>query len=141
MKRKALSIFVFSLLVLPSITLADGLVPCGGIDSTGAPEPVCNTCYFIGLLNNVLAWLVGILSIIFSIMIVVSGLRMVTSAGNVQAKSDAKKRIMNGLIGFVIVLSAWLLIDFMMKALLAPGAGGLGPWNTVQCMNQVVPTG
>jgi len=85
-------------------------------------------------MNNIVSWLVVVLSVVFSIIIVVAGLRLVTSAGNATAKAEAKKMIMNAFIGFVIVLAAWLLIDFGMKALLTTGAASIGPWNSIQCI-------
>lgn len=136
MKRKHVFIAVAILLVTPLLASAAGLVPCGG-----PSEPTCNTCHVAELLNNVLAWLVGILSIVFTIIFVVSGIRLVISAGSVSEKEAAKKMIMNAFIGFVIVLAGWLLVDLGMKALLTGGAGEInspapGPWNTIQCSTQ-----
>lgn len=120
--RLGLLLMVF----LPSLLFAQGggFVPCGGTD--------CRACHFAILMDNVLTWLVGVLFIIFAIMLIVAGYRLVASAGNTQEKDKAKKMIMNGFIGFIIVLGAWLLVDFIMRALLVPG-GPLGPWNTIVC--------
>mgnify|MGYP001461767890 CR=1 FL=1 len=132
-------VIAFTVALLPSLTYAAGLVPCGG-----PTEPPCQGCYFALLLSNVLTWLVGILFLVFAIMLVVAGYRLVTSAGNTQAREGAKKLIVNGFIGFVIVLSAWLLIDFVMKQLLSSGTSSIatyGPWNSISCVTQPPVTG
>ncbi len=69
-------------------------------------------------------------------IVIYAGLKLVVSAGNPSAMSDAKKMLTNVLIGFVIVLSAWLIVDTIMKALLNPnyesGEIEFGPWNQLE---------
>ena len=131
MRRKSYFVLATLLLVAPVIAFAAGLVPCGGTN-----EPVCQGCHFLVLIDNIFDWLVTILSVVFAIMIVSAGIKMVVSGGNPEAKTTAKKRVINAIIGFIIVLSAWLLVDFGLKALLDDGSTGgpaLGPWNSIQC--------
>lgn len=131
MKWKA-AIVLGMLLLIPFSAWAQGFVPCGDTVNNQ-----CQFCHLAQLLNNVMNWLVGILFIVFSIVIVASGVQLVTSAGNTQAKEGAKRKIMNALIGFLIVLAAWLLIDFAMRQLLSTsGPTVLGPWNAIQCVTQ-----
>ena len=132
MKRKTLLIGASLLLILPIIASAAGLVPCGG---TG--EPACQFCHVVKLVELVSDWLVTILTIIFAIIIVVAGLRMVVSSGDVNAKVSAKKMIINAAVGFMIVLAAWILIDLGMKALVESDSD-LGPWNSIQCIIQPI---
>lgn len=131
--KRLFPLILLAILLIPTITIAAGLVPCGG-----PGESACQLCEFITLIDNVVDWLVKILSIVVAIVFVVSGLQLVTSTGDVSAKESAKKRIINTVIGFVIVLSAWLLIDLGMKSLLATGNASLGPWNAIQCTAQPV---
>ncbi len=116
-------------LVLPFSVSAAGLIPCGG-----PGEESCQTCHFVMLISNVSQWLATILGIVLTIMIVVAGLQMVVSAGNVSAKAAAKKLITNGLIGYVIVLSGWLLVDLGLKTLVNDST--YGAWNAIQCTVQ-----
>lgn len=117
----------------PLITLAAGLVPCGG-----KGEPVCEVCYAVEMLNGLLDWLVGILSVVFSLIVITAGFNLVISAGNVAAKAKAKSMITNAFVGFAIVLSAWLLVDFGMKMLVSDEGVDvkLGTWNALQCTKQ-----
>jgi hypothetical protein len=126
----ALSVAVF-LFVLPMATLAADLVPCGTADEPAA----CQACHVVQLTNNVVSWIVMILGIIAAILIVVAGARLVTSGGNVSAKEAAKSSMTNLLIGYLIVLSAWLVLDFGLKALLIED-GSFGVWNEVSCVAQ-----
>ncbi len=124
-------IIIFSIF-LPSVSMAAGLVPCGGYNADGSSEPPCQACHFVQLLENVSDWFVIISTVIFAILFVYAGMKLVTSGGNPEAKSAAKKVIMNAFIGFVIVLAAWILIDTGMRALL-DDARWTAPWNTISC--------
>lgn len=135
MNRRNLFILLALFLTMPIVAYAAGLVPCDGIDQvTGAPD--CQLCYFVDLMQNILKWLVTILSIVMSIIIMVSGFRLVVSTGNASEMQAAKSMITNAFIGFVIVLSAWLLMDYIMKAFLPGGNTSIGPWNKIQCVGQ-----
>jgi len=119
---------------IPTFVYAQaGLVPCGR-----AGQGDCQTCHVVQLVSGVNAWLVGILSIVATIMFVIAGFRLVTSNGNPSVLQDAKSMIINVAIGFVIVLSAWLLLDLFMKSLLSDSEQGLGPWNEIECVDQPV---
>lgn len=64
------------------------------------------------------------------LFIAIAGFQFVMSAGNSEAHSAAKKRLLNTLFGILVVMSAWLIVDFVMKTLY--GADGkFGPWNAI----------
>lgn len=117
------------ILLLPQLALgADpgGLVTCTGAD--------CNLCTFILMVGVIINWLFGFLVLAAVLVLVFAGFKLVVSAGNPSAMEDAKKMATNVVIGLVIVMSAWLIVDTMMKALLDPnledGSGKkFGPWN------------
>jgi uncharacterized membrane protein YgcG len=98
-------------------------------------------CYVVELVNRVISWLVLILGTVAAIIIVYAGFKLVTSGGNRHAKEDAKSMITNMIIGYVIVLAGWLLVDTGMKALLLDGETRLGMWNELSCMAQPSPSG
>lgn len=135
LRQLVFSIAAFCL-VLPMLAWAQaadgGLVPCGD-----KGEPACQTCHVVDLMNNVTGWLVGVLSVAAAIMFVVAGYRLVTAGGNQSTMKSAKDMIVNVMIGFVIVLGAWLFIDLIMKVLIGGGAEAeIGPWNAIQCVEQ-----
>lgn len=128
----AICFFVGLLVLIPIFTYAAGLVPCGG-----EGEPTCQSCHVLQLIQIVVNWLVAMLTIITAIIISFAGLRLVTSFGNASAMLQAKSLINNCIIGFIIVLAGWLLIDLVMKSLLNDQAYGV--WNELQCVDQPVP--
>lgn len=136
MKRFWGSILFLMLAAVPLLSYAAGLVPCGGYG-----EPACQMCYAVELVNRVISWLVLILGTVAAIIIVYAGFKLVTSGGNRHAKEDAKSMISNMIIGYVIVLAGWLLVDTGMKALLIDGETRLGMWNELSCMAQPNPDG
>lgn len=71
---------------------------------------------------------VGVLIMI--LMIVVTGFQLVMSATNPHGKEQARKRFGSVFIGFLVVISAWLVVDFIMKTLY-DGEGDFGPWNEI----------
>lgn len=77
-----------------------------------------------------------ILGTVAAIIIVYAGFKLVTSGGNRHAKEDAKSMISNMIIGYVIVLAGWLLIDTGMRMLLLDGGTRLGVWNQLSCQVQ-----
>ncbi len=131
MKRFWGSVLFLALAAVPLLSYAAGLVPCGGHD-----EPACQTCYVVQLINGVIAWLVMILGTVAAIIIVYAGFKLVTSGGNRHAKEEAKSLITNLIIGYVIVLAGWLLVDTGMKMLLIDGETRLGMWNQLSCQVQ-----
>lgn len=124
----------FALILLPSVVSAQGFVPCNGTD--------CDACHFLEMGQLILFWLIGILAVVFAAIALVAGWGLVTSGGNTQALSQAKSRMANAVIGFILVLAAWLIVDTIMRSMLAGTGGvipGYGPWNRVQCGSQTTP--
>ncbi len=123
--------YILSLLVLlanPTLSLAAGLVPCGGKDEIACDKDIC----FAGkLIDNVTDWLVGIASIILVLIIIYGGLRIVTAVGNVSAVQSARKLITTGIIGYILMLTAWMLIDTGLKFFTLDPAWGV--WNPFSC--------
>ena len=109
----------------PDSASAQGFVPCSGSE--------CNFCHFVELGNTVITWLIGILSLVFGVMVFIAGFGLVTSGGNDSKLTDAKKSLTNALIGLVIVLAAWLIVDTLIKLTLPEGETAIGPWNEISC--------
>lgn len=69
--------------------------------------------------------------IIFVLVITGAGILWILTPTNPENHSQAKKILTNGVIGLLIILSAWLIVDFVMKMLYNPNAGNFGPWNEI----------
>lgn len=108
---------------------AKGAVVAGGLVSCGDEgEPKCEFCQAVATIDNVVNWLVRILTTIVTIILMYAGIRMTTSVGNTAAKQAAKSLIYNALIGFAIVLGAWVIIDLLLQSLLVSTNGLTLPW-------------
>ncbi len=123
--------FVFTLAPM-DISYAEapgGFATCNGVD--------CSFCNLIQMANIIIVWLFGILFIIFAIIMFSAGWGMITAGGNDVALDTAKKKFQNAIIGIIIIMAAWLLIDVFMKGLLTNGEiEGWGPWSEVECQTQ-----
>jgi len=127
---------IFSFLVialLPDNAVAQGIFNgvCEGTE--------CSACHIALLGNTLISWLIGFITILFAVLIVVAGFGLVVSNGNPSALTAAKSRFTNAIIGLLIVLSAWLIVDTLMRGLIG-GNGqitGYGPWTEIQCMTQL----
>lgn len=117
-------------MVDPQLTGSGQFVPCSGTN--------CSACDLVKLANSIVTWLIGIVALMFGVLMIVAGFKLVLSAGNQGALDTAKKMLTNGLIGFLIVLGAWLLVDTLMKALLGDSGElkGYGPWSQIDCWKQ-----
>ncbi len=104
----------------------EGLVPCDG-----SPENPCDACALVTLADTLISFLFTVLTLIVVLMIVYTGFKLVVSQGDPGAWSGAKSMFTNVVIGFVIILAAWLIVDTFMKVLVG-GEGGFGPWNELK---------
>ncbi len=119
--------FILSLaFVLPAVTQAAGLVPCDGVVVR------CQACKFIELINNLVRWLIVFLTLLCGLLAAIAGLKIVMSGGDSHARSDAKEMFTNVLVGFLILLSAWLIVDTVMKSFV--DTSEFGPWNQISCV-------
>lgn len=64
---------------------------------------------------NIIAILTGLAAVI---MIIISGLTMITSGGNQETVTNARKRLVAALIGLVIVVLAWTITRFVIDKVL-----------------------
>ncbi len=103
------------LMVLPFDTAEAGnwLVQCTGLD--------CNYCTMIGTLRAVVSWLAIIAAVLAAIVLMFGGFKMVTSAGNESGYQDGKKYVYNAVLGLVILLAAFTLVDVVIQTLVRGG--------------------
>lgn len=131
----ALATLVMFLVPLSSVDAqAGGFVPCDG--------PTCSACDLVSMINRIIVWLFGFVFVVFAVLMVVAGFGLVTSGGNQSALDAAKSKFQNALIGIIIMMAAWLIVDTLLRAILAGGTGQIlnyGPWSEVRCFVQEVP--
>lgn len=121
-------VYIFSLAIIatPLLVVAAGLVPCGGGEEAG--ESMCDTSFVGAFANGLIKFLISLLGVIAVIVLVYAGFRMVVSAGNEAEWTKAKELFTNVVIGIVIILAAWLIVDTIMRVLTGKG---LEVWGTL----------
>ncbi len=112
--------------IVPDAHDLDASCPVGAPLSFGAVLEIIQR-----MMNAAISF--GIL--IFVIIMTWGGFLMITSVTNPEARSTARGMLTNAAIGLLIVLSAWLIVDFVMKTLYSSTgedtAGVFGPWNSI----------
>ena len=86
------------------------IVPCAGAAD-------CNIGALVQLGQNVLNFLVGLAIIIAAVMFAYAGWLYFSDTGNAQNVQHAHKIFGHVIIGIIIVLVAWLVVDTLLKAL------------------------
>lgn len=107
---------VFSL--LPALSYAAGLpsqiVPCNGKD--------CTVCHIAELINRIVLTGLYLSAFFAALLFAYAGWLYMTSN-----HSKGQQIFTDVLIGFLIVLSAWLIIDTIMRVMI--GSKSRLPWN------------
>ncbi|MBU1255849.1 hypothetical protein KKE74_00955 [Patescibacteria group bacterium] len=112
-----------------NLALAGGLVPCGG-----QGEKECNLCHIWQLADNILDFVT--LQLVFPIaalLFVAAGVVFLISGGSEEKVTLARTIFTNTVIGLMIVLCSWLLIDTLVSTIAGSGteAGGvITAWET-----------
>ena len=123
MMRNKVIFFVGFFLATATLASAAGVVPCDG--------PGCRACDVVILGQNLLMWFIGIMASIIALMFAWGGMQMVMSAGNPGAVTQGREKMTNAVIGLVIILGAWLIVDTVLKVVMG---GNIGVWNEVECV-------
>lgn len=115
---------------VPAAAYAGGIPFFGPIIPQGANEAVCPASWgmLITVINNIISLLLT-LAILFlmPIMIAYAGFLMVVNPTSIGDVGKARKIITNTVIGIVVALAAWLIVDAVMAVLYNPEAAG-GTW-------------
>lgn len=130
-KNFLLITLLFTLLALPAITFAQG----GGVGSTlqgqtelagesagynvdeyGGPTGIAR---FAG---NIVRAFLGLTGIIFMSYTVYGGFLWLTSGGNEERITKAKSIIRNGIIGLIVIFSAWAIYELVARVFSGPGS-------------------
>jgi hypothetical protein len=111
---------VFLMLIIPSLSLAAGLVPC---DNSSAHP--CDFNALMALINTVVKFILFDMAIpIAAIMFAYAGFLMVTAGGEAAgARTKAKSIFTNAIFGLVLAVAAWLIVNTILSIL-----GYTGDW-------------
>jgi hypothetical protein len=115
--------YILFFILIPLNMTQAGLVPCG----PGTAEPECRWNHFYVLFKKIIDF--AIYNLVFpisAVMIVVGGIMIMTAGDSSGRVTTGKEIITAAVVGLLIALLSWLIIDTIMKILTN---GRLGPWN------------
>ncbi len=111
---------------------AAGLVPCSGLN--------CTVCDLFALLGNITNFILkDVMPPLAGLFFLVGGIMMVAAGGSEERFKKGKTILVNTLIGVVIVLAAWIVINTLITALgqsFGAGSASYNPadwWKGMSC--------
>lgn len=108
-----------------------GLVPCG---KTGQ-EP-CTLCHLVIGIQGLIDYGRKIMTYVAFLMLAVGGILYTVSAGNEKLMTQAKDLLFKVLIGFAIILGAWIIVNYSLILLSRKDNLGIqqaGSWSQFKC--------
>jgi len=106
------------------------IVPCEG--------PNCDFCSLTTLAQRVLNFGIFLAVMVSAALFAWAGFLFLTNRANPTVIGRAKSIFVDVAVGLVLILSAWLIVDTLMKTLTA---GKFGPWNEVCSSGTSIITG
>ena len=122
------SIFYF---LFSSVAFGAGIVPCGGLN-----EHACTFCDLLQLVKNIFDFIVKtLLPAAVIIMVIYGGFLMMTAREKPDQLKKGRSVITTAIIGLVIALLAWLLIDTLIHIISGDNLQNIikHPWNELKC--------
>lgn len=132
------AVVVFSILAPSLVSAQEGLVPCGNGEysydaskpgsappaNNGATDKMCTVDDLFRIVVIVTNFLIAFAGVVAIFMMVLAGLKMVTSAGNPAGYGAAKKSMINAITGFVLTFLAFMLVNTLLTTQLGIGLKG-----------------
>jgi hypothetical protein len=123
-KVTAIILIAMSYVLMPAMTFAASnplLQACDKVDASNSS--ICNNQntttnpvnHILHIAADIVALLAGLAAVI---LIIVSGISLITSGGNTDTVANARKRITNAIIGLIIIAFAWTIITFLTDKLI-----------------------
>jgi hypothetical protein len=120
-----------------------GLVPCGfgafsATNGTGSATG-CQACDLATLIQNIINFAIGIAIPISAALFAYAGVLYFTSAGDHHKLEQAKGIFKNAFVGFMIAITAWLVVNTLLHTIFSQGEFAGGSWFTIQCSTTARP--
>ena len=106
-----------------SVEAFNGTVQSGvnAARGTDVPSTLLGDGGALTTIVNALLFIIGFLSVI---MLIFGGLRYIISGGNAAAVTTAKNTILYAIVGLIIAIFAYAIVNFVIGSLTGGGAGG-----------------
>ncbi|PIR73360.1 MAG: hypothetical protein COU40_02880 [Candidatus Moranbacteria bacterium CG10_big_fil_rev_8_21_14_0_10_35_21] len=148
--KKSILVFLGILLLLVSFSFAyapaqaqvvleepawQGLVPCGRNSGVNGETEQCNLCHLIIGIKRIVQYGLYLVTTIAFIGIFIAGVMYIISSGDEAMITQAKSFLKASLIGFTVVISAWLIINVTFWVIAAKNDLGIqkSSWYEFNC--------
>lgn len=116
---KILFVIILAIILLPKVSFAAGLIPCDGVTVP------CDFKAFAQLINGIINWFLGISVSVAAITFAYAGAQMLFNPDEPKKLEDAKAMFKKTIIGMIIILGAWLIINTIVGALVNESTNAL----------------
>jgi hypothetical protein len=114
---------VFSLSTVAQAQLQRG---AASLQKTADAAGIAGATDLPTIIGRIIYVALGFVGIVLLVILIYAGFLWMTSGGDVEKITTAKKWITNAIIGLVIIASAWSIVYFILQALMgATGGGGI----------------
>jgi|CXWL01.1.fsa_nt_gi hypothetical protein len=121
---------LFSIPQLAQAAITDALTNPIFPEACNCPEAAPDYGCILQVLQNVINLGISIGIIIATLWIAYAGFMFMISSANPGALEQGRARLLNIVVGLMVLLSAWLIVDFIMKTLYSEPTE-FGPWNSI----------
>ncbi|HPV70547.1 MAG TPA: pilin [Candidatus Magasanikbacteria bacterium] len=112
-----LGLMMMAILVLPTVAAAQSTVNANDLGIFYGTYTGLGTKDVRETISTIIRTAMGLLGIVAVGIILIGGFEWMTAGGNEDKTKDAKKRIMYGVIGLAIILSAYAIATFVVNSL------------------------
>ena len=99
----------------------------------GGPTKPCGLCDLLVVGMNIIDILTQASFLIVAAVVVWGAFLMITSAGSDSKMAEGKKKITSAVIGLVVVLTAWVIVNTAFMAIAAISGASEISWNSIKC--------
>lgn len=121
LKKFLVKIFIIAILCVPTLAYAANLNDATSVLDSGAKEMGYQTGTDMNLevmVGKVIQAFLGLLGVIFLVIVIVAGAMWMTAGGDTKRVQISKDWLTNGVVGLVIVLSAYAISSFIVSTLI-----------------------
>ncbi len=113
-----------------------------GISQACGNSGTCSLEDIMIVFANTGNYVIGLIGAVVLLMYIIGGIYFITSGGNAERRNKGKEYLKKSTIGLLIVMSAWLIIMFLLRSLGATvsapaGGGSVVPESTEVCADRV----
>ncbi|MFH1187258.1 MAG: pilin [bacterium] len=132
-----LLIFIFGFLAIRPV-FAEGSGIFQGIESCRT-NGNCSLCDFLTLATNISRWILSVMGGLAMVYFIWFGIGFIMSFGNAEKVAENKKGVIGAVIGILIIMVAWTLVNFIFVSFVqnpdvtsgAVKVWGSTPWSTL----------